>query len=92
MVHTSAKKLHYFHEIAIGTRIQGWIYWGVGTGGCTLLALVRGGAGGAIFHDKAKNIRDKVRYCNLSNNMMIISKQLQFKYNSQARFCSSQAS
>ena len=27
--------------------------------------------GGSIFHDKAKNIRDKMRYSNLSNNMMI---------------------
>ena len=27
--------------------------------------------GGAISHDKAKNIRDKMRYSNLSNNMMI---------------------
>ena len=37
------------------------------TGGCTPpLALARGG--GAIFHDKAK---DKMRYSNLSNNMMI---------------------
>ena len=35
------------------------------------LALARGGAGGAIFHDKAKNIRDKMKYSNLSNNMMI---------------------
>ena len=32
------------------TRTQGWIY-----GGCTPLALARGGAGGAIFHDKANN-------------------------------------
>ena len=30
-----------------------------------------GGAGGVIFHDKAKNIRDKMRYNNLSNKMMI---------------------
>ena len=37
------------------------------------LTLARGGArgGGAIFHDKAKNIRDKMRYSNLRNNMMI---------------------
>ena len=66
---------------------------GGGVRGCTLLALVRGGAGGLLFFMiKQKIIRDKVRYCNLSNNMMIISKQLQFKYNSQARLCSSQAS
>jgi hypothetical protein len=32
-----------------------------------LLALAR--VGGAIFHDKAK--RDKMRYSNLNNNMMI---------------------
>jgi hypothetical protein len=30
-----------------------------------------GGTGGVIFHDKAKNIRDKMRYNNLSNKMMI---------------------
>ena len=36
----------------------------LGGGGC-------GNAGGVIFHDKAKNIRDKVRYNNLSNKMMI---------------------
>jgi hypothetical protein len=52
----------------------------------------RGCRGVLFFMIKQKIIRDKVRYCNLSNNMMIISKQLQFKYNSQARFCSSQAS
>jgi hypothetical protein len=32
------------------------------------LALARGGA---IFHDKQKIIRGKMRYSNLSNNMMI---------------------
>ena len=48
---------------------QGWIYWG---GGCAPpLALARGGARGAIFHDKKKTIRDKMRFSNLSNNMMI---------------------
>jgi hypothetical protein len=31
----------------------------------------RGVQGGVIFHDKSKNIRDKMRYSNLSNNMMI---------------------
>ena len=32
----------------------------------------QGGTGaGAIFHDKQKIIRDKMRYSNLSNNMMI---------------------
>jgi hypothetical protein len=31
----------------------------------------RGCRGGAIFHDKAKNIRDKMRYSNLSDKMMI---------------------
>ena len=29
------------------------------------------GAGSAIFHDKQKIIRDKMRFSNLSNNMMI---------------------
>ena len=42
-------------------------------GGCGVpLALTTEGVqGGVIFHDKAKNIRDKMRYSNLSNNMMI---------------------
>ena len=39
---------------------------------CTPLALARGGAGGAVFHViKQKIIRDKMRYSNLSNNMII---------------------
>ena len=38
------------------TKYQGWIYWGVYPGG-------------GYFHDKAKNIRDKMS--SLSNNMMI---------------------
>jgi hypothetical protein len=38
---------------------------------CTPLARARGVQGGAIFHDKQKIIRDKMRYSNLSNNMMI---------------------
>jgi hypothetical protein len=33
--------------------------------------LAGGGGEGAIFHDKAKNIRHEMRYSNLSNNMMI---------------------
>ena len=41
-------------------------------------------------------IYNKMRYSNLSNNMMIIElyceQQLQFKYSSQARLCSSEAS
>ena len=43
--------------------LQGWIYWGV----------QGGGGGGAIFHDKAKIIRDKIRYSNLSNEKMLMS-------------------
>jgi hypothetical protein len=46
--------------------------------GCIPLALARGGAGGGgggggvlFFMIKQKNIRDKMRYSNLSNNMMI---------------------
>ena len=38
------------------------------------LALARGGAGGGgvlFFMIKQKNIRDKMRYSNLSNNMII---------------------
>ena len=43
-----------------------------GGGGCIPLALARGGAGGVLFFMiKQKNIRDKMRYSNLSNNMMI---------------------
>ena len=41
-------------------------------GGCTPLALARGGARGVLFFMiKQKIIRDKMRYSNLSNNMMI---------------------
>jgi hypothetical protein len=39
------------------------------TGGCNPLALPGGCAGGGIFHDKAKNNRDKMRCSNLSNIM-----------------------
>ena len=39
---------------------------------CTPLALARGGAGGVLFFMiKQKIIRGKMRYSNLSNNMMI---------------------
>jgi hypothetical protein len=47
---------------------QGWIYWGGGGGGGG------GGVGGGgvlFFMIKQKIIRDKMRYSNLSNNMMI---------------------
>jgi hypothetical protein len=38
---------------------------------CIPPVLARGGAGVcAIFHDKAKTIRDKMRYSNLSKNMI----------------------
>ena len=47
----------------------------VGGGGVRVhppLALARGGAGGVLFFViKQKIIRDKMRYSNLSNNMMI---------------------
>ena len=59
---------------SVSTRMeykQGWIYWGGGGGT----------GGGATFHDKAKNNRNKMRYSNLSNNIMIsCEQQLQFKY------------
>jgi hypothetical protein len=43
-----------------------------GAGVRTPLALVRGGAGGVLFFMiKEKIIRGKMRYSNLSNNMMI---------------------
>ena len=44
-----------------------------GGGGCAPpLALARGGAGGVLFFMiKQKIIRGKMRYSNLSNNMMI---------------------
>ena len=61
------------------TKYQGWIYWGV----CTPpphLAMARGYAGGwGYFHDKAKNIRDKMS--NLSNNMMISKLFVNKNYN-----------
>jgi hypothetical protein len=65
---------------------------GVGCGRvCTPLALARGVQGGVLFFMiKQKIIRGKMRYSNLSNNMMIselCEQQLQFKYGSQARFC-----
>ena len=44
---------------------QGRIYWHV--------------QGGAIFHDKGKNIRNKIRYTNLSTNMMIQQLQCEQK-------------
>ena len=65
---------------------QGWIYsvcvcvcvcGGGGGGGAHPYPWPKGVRGGAIFHDKTKNNRDKMRNSNLSNNMMI---QLQFKY------------
>jgi hypothetical protein len=40
---------------------QGWIYWGGGGAG----------GGGLFFMIKQKIIRGKMRYSNLSNNMMI---------------------
>jgi hypothetical protein len=47
---------------------QGWIYWGVRTP----LAPARGGGGWVLFFMiKQTIIRDKMRYSNLSNNMMI---------------------
>ena len=51
---------------------QGWIYWG-SAGGAHPPSPGQGGVqgGGAIFHDKQKIIRDKMRFSNLSNNMMI---------------------
>ena len=42
-----------------------------GGGGVHPLALARGGAGGVLFFIKQKIIRDKMRYSNLSINMMI---------------------
>ena len=45
---------------------QGWIYWGGGGVGMDLLG------GGCYFSFiKQKIIRDKMRFSNLSNNMMI---------------------
>ena len=58
------------------TKYQGWIYWGV----CTPhLALPEGMQGGGYFHDKAKNIRDKMS--NLSNNMMMSKLFVNNNYN-----------
>jgi hypothetical protein len=47
---------------------QGWTYWGGGGVGPP------GQGGGLFFMIKQKIIRDKMRYSNLSDNMMIISK------------------
>ena len=44
---------------------------GGGGGGGVRTPKPEGVQGGSIFHDKAKHIRDKMRYSNLSNNMMI---------------------
>ena len=56
---------------AWGRITQGWIYWGV-WGVRTPLAPGQGGAGGVLFFMiKQKIIRDKMRFSNLSNNMMI---------------------
>ena len=67
-----------------------------GGGGCGVpLALTIEGCMGVLFFMiNQKNIREKMRYSNLSNNMMITNceQQLQFKYSSQERVCSSQAS
>jgi hypothetical protein len=50
------------HSIEIlHKNFQGWIHWGGG----------RGQGGGLFFMIKQKIIRDKMRYSNLSNNMMI---------------------
>ena len=73
------------------TKYQGWIYWGVCTPPPSHGQRVCRGGGG-YFHDKAKNIRDKMS--NLSNNMMIsklfVKQELQ--YSNQARLCCSQVS
>jgi hypothetical protein len=60
-----------FNSIPKLTSNQGWIYWGGGMHPPPL-ALARGGAGGVLFFMiKQKIIRGKMRYSNLSNNMMI---------------------
>ena len=46
---------------------QGWIYWGVGGGSAPPSPGQRECRGGAIFHVKA----NRMRYSDLSNNMMI---------------------
>ena len=45
-------------KVNLHTILQGWIYWG-------------GGGGVLFFMIKQKIIRDKMRYSNLSNDMMI---------------------
>jgi hypothetical protein len=54
------------HGLNIRLLFQGYVYL-LGDP----LARAGRGAGGAIFHDKAKSNRDKIRYNNLSSNMMI---------------------
>ena len=55
----------YWGVCIMTTKYQGWIYWGVAPPPSHGQRVCRGG----YFHDKAKNIRDKMS--NLSNNMMI---------------------
>ena len=64
--------------------MDGFIWGGGGGEGAHPLALARGVRGGVqFFMIKQKNIRDKMRYSNLSNNMMIQQLHLlQFKYSS----------
>ena len=51
--------------------MQGWIYWG-GGGAHPPSPGQRGCTGGVpFFMIKQKIIRDKMRFSNLSNNMMI---------------------
>jgi hypothetical protein len=52
-------KTHRLLQVDIDRREQGWIYWGGG-----------GAGGGLFFMIKQKIIRDKMRFCNLSNNMI----------------------
>ena len=54
--------------------MQGWIYWGGGGGGAGVHPPSpgqRGCRGVLFFMIKQKIIRGKMRYSNLSNNMMI---------------------
>jgi hypothetical protein len=61
------KIVHHLRAFKSGMDLLG------GCGGCTPpLALARRGAGGVLFFMiKQKIIRDKMRFSNLSNNMMI---------------------
>jgi hypothetical protein len=64
--------MHNQAKNTLTVQTQGWIYWRGYGGVCTPLALARRVAGGGVlFFIISKKLLDKMRYSNLSNNMMI---------------------